>query len=201
MTRDISQEDEDLPRYKTVKRYNTPGHSHFLTFSCFRRQPFLSKDRTRQWLAGTIIAARSEFNFRIIAWVFMPEHVHLLINPRQRPYSISDILSANKTPVTRAAKRYITASAPDFLPKMLDRQPNGRQACRFWQRGGGYDRNIYSPDELWEKIDYIHMNPVKRKLVTRATDWQWSSATDYAGVRKGPLPVDNHDLPWRPEKR
>ncbi len=48
---------------------------------------------------------------------------------------------------------------------MLDIQPNGSQAVRFWQRGGGYDRNIHTAEELWEKITYIHRNPVKRKLV------------------------------------
>ncbi len=58
-----------------------------------------------------------------------------------------------------------------------------------------YDRNIYSPDELWEKIHYIHNNPVRRKLVARAVEWEWSSAADYAGVRRGPFPVDKPDLP------
>ena len=53
-----------------------------------------------------------------------------------------------------------------------------------------------SPEELWEKIAYIHNNPVKRKLVPRATEWLWSCAAVYAKLRGGPLPVDNTDLPW-----
>ncbi|HEY4328894.1 MAG TPA: hypothetical protein VGN88_04100 [Phycisphaerae bacterium] len=71
-----------------------------------------------------------------------------------------------------------------------------KREFRFWQRGGGYDRNIFSAEELHEKIHYIHQNPVKRKLVTLATDFPWSSAADYAKQRKGPLPVDNQNLPW-----
>ena len=182
--------------YKTCKRYNTPGDSHFLTFSCFRRRPFLCKDRSCQWLANALIVARHEYDFRIIAYVFMPEHVHLLIHPNRRLYDISDILAAVKMPVARAARKFITESARDFLPYMQDRQPGGKVMFRFWQRGGGYDRNIFSPEELHEKIQYIHNNPVRRKMVSHATDYRWSSAADYAHIREGPLPVDNQNLPW-----
>src|SRR4051812_33779422 len=115
------------PHYKTCKRFNIIGNSHFLTFSCFQRQPFLCKDRTRQWLANTIIAARRDFHFRIIAYVFMPEHVHLLLHPKRPVYDISEILNAIKTPVARTAKKFINESARDFLPHMLDRQSNGKE--------------------------------------------------------------------------
>jgi putative transposase len=185
-------------QHKHCKRYNTPGHSHFLTFSCFHGQPFLTRQRACQWLVNSITAAREQHQFRLIAWVFMPEHVHLLIHPRQKSYSISRILSTIKLPVTIKAKNWILENAPAFLVHMLDEQPNGTRAFRFWQRGGGHDRNIWTPEELWEKIHYIHHNPVRRKLVPRATDWHWSSAADYAHLRTGPLPVDNHDLPWLP---
>jgi putative transposase len=66
---------------------------------------------------------------------------------------------------------------------------------RFWQRGGGYDSNLWSKDIIWEKIGYMHSNPVKRKLVPRPEDWLWSSYGDYAGIRRGPLPIDIEFLP------
>jgi putative transposase len=47
---------------------------------------------------------------------------------------------------------------------------------RFWQPGGGYDRNITSIEALHGMIDYIHANPFRRELVARAKDWEWSSA-------------------------
>ncbi|MEI8195391.1 MAG: hypothetical protein WCI73_05730 [Phycisphaerae bacterium] len=127
----------------------------------------------------------------------MPEHVHLLILPLERPYEISVILASIKQPVSQLARKYVEANAPAFLEHMRDIQPNGREAFRFWQRGGGYDRNVTAGEELWEKIHYIHQNPVRRKLVTRRDEWPWSSAADYAKVRAGPLPVDNDGLPWR----
>ena len=41
-------------------------------------------------------------------------------------------------------------------------QPNGEVHYRFWQRGGGYDRNITDPATLRVMIEYIHNNPVRR---------------------------------------
>jgi putative transposase len=55
---------------------------------------------------------------------------------------------------------------------------------RFWQPGGGYDRNIRSTPALRAVIDCIHANPVRRGLVARAEDWEWSSARWYAGPRR-----------------
>jgi REP element-mobilizing transposase RayT len=69
------------PYRKLSPRYNDAGHTHALMFSCFRRQPFLSKDRSRQWMVDAIQRARETHRFHLWAWVIMPEHVHLLICP------------------------------------------------------------------------------------------------------------------------
>jgi prepilin-type processing-associated H-X9-DG protein len=61
---------------------------------------------------------------------------------------------------------------------------------RFWQPGGGYDRNITSSAVLRAVIDYLHANPVRRGLVARAEDWEWSSARWYAGLRPVKLEMD-----------
>lgn len=177
---------------KNCKRYNVPGHAHFLTFSCFHRRPFLAGDRSRGWMIDAIALACQRHSLHLWAWVIMPEHVHLLLFPQRDRYSISAILATMKQSVAQRAIRYVRAYAPDFLPQMTDLQPSGKQSLRFWQRGGGYDHNLWSADRIWEKIDYMHNNPVKRQLVARAEDWAWSSYADFAGIRKGPLPLD-----WR----
>jgi putative transposase len=198
--RAMSDGDPDpvVPHRKACKRFNTPGHSHYLTFSCFQRKPFLNRDRTRQWLVDAINLARQNHQFDLWAYVFMPEHSHLLIFPTQDIYSISDILSTIKQSVGKRAISFVRDQAPDFLEQMTDRQPNGTSAIRFWQRGGGYDRNLWNPRDIWEKIDYIHNNPVKRKLCVAPQDWQWSSAAAYAGSRAGPLSIDLHSVPAKP---
>jgi putative transposase len=180
---------------KTCKRFNTPGEAHALTFSCFRRQPFLSKDRSRSWLIEAIERARSIHCFHVWAYVIMPEHVHLLVWPTHAEYDISDFLRSVKQSVVRRALPFVRREAPDFLSRMEDRQPSGETHYRFWQRGGGYDRNVYEPGLVFQQITYIHNNPVRRGLCDRPEEWYWSAAADYAGVGTGPLRIDRESLP------
>jgi REP element-mobilizing transposase RayT len=90
-----------MPHRKTCKRYNTPGHAHALTFSCFRRQAFLSKDGSRQWMIEAIDRARDKLHFHVWAYVIMPEHAHLLVWPTEKEYDISEILNAIKQSVAK----------------------------------------------------------------------------------------------------
>ena len=73
-------------------------------------------------------------------------------------------------------KRWGELSAP-ILARL--QRPDGSH--RFWQTGGGYDRNIVSTAELYEKIAYIEANPVRRRLASAAVDYPWSSAQYHAG--------------------
>ena len=132
------------------------------------------------------------------AYVIMPEHTHLLIHPRKQQYSISSILSSLKQPVSKKAILYVKQHAPSKLVIMADSQPNGKTSYRFWQRGGGYDRNLWSPRYVWETIDYTHSNPVRRELCASETDWYWSSARDFTGTEDGPIRMNFETLPDDP---
>lgn len=173
------------------KSYNEPGHAHELTFSCFRRLPLLSRDRTRQWFTEALDAARRRLKLALWAYVIMPEHVHVIVWPREPVYEIRLIRTALKVPVQRKALAFLRREAPDFLERLRDEQPNGEVHYRFWQRGGGYDRNITDPATLRTMIDYIHQNPVRRGLVEHADDWPWSSARFYAGRAEAMLAMDS----------
>jgi putative transposase len=180
---------------KTCKRYNDPGHAHALTFSCFRRQPFLSKDGSRRWLIEAIDRARLKHRFHVWVYVIMPEHAHLLIWPTEAKYDISQVLNSIKQSVAKRALLHVRREAPSFLSRMEDRQPNGKAHYRFWQRGGGYDRNVIEPNTAHQEIEYFHDNPIRRGLCTKPEDWYWSSAADYFGLRAGPLSIDRESLP------
>jgi len=182
------------PHRKRCKRYDVPGHAHYLTFSCFRRQPFLRGERACRWLAEAIGRARTAVPFDLWAYVFMPEHVHLLIRPRPAQ-GISGILKAIKQPVAVESLRFVKANEPGFLPRMAHVQSCGKTSHRFWQRGGGYDKNIWTDAEAHEKIAYIHANPVRRGLVEHPREWFWSSWRAWEeGVEK-PLRVDRDTAP------
>ena len=181
--------------HKKCRRYNDPGDAHALTFSCFHGRAFLSKERTCRWLIESLESARQRHAFDLWAYVFMPEHCHLLLFPRHKDYSISRILESIKLPVTRRARSHLEKQHPEALRLMRDEQPNGRVAYRFWQRGGGYDRNLREPEAIHATIEYIHANPVRRKLVARAEQWPWSSAAWYGGAGEVPLMPDAGSVP------
>jgi putative transposase len=118
-----------------------------------------------------------------MAWVLMPDHVHLIIVPNHATASMEEVLTRLKGDFAREVIRRWKALDARILRRIT--HASGR--CRFWQHGGGYDRNIRDEEELWEKIEYMHANPVRRGLATRTIDWPWSSARWYADDRAGLL--------------
>ncbi|MCL4198120.1 MAG: transposase [Phycisphaerales bacterium] len=168
------------------KRYEHSGDGRYLTFSCYRRLPLFGNDRIKDAFALQLEERHQIDHFRLVAWVVMPEHVHLLLIPATGQV-LSTVLGPLKEPFAmQILDRWRTLEAP-ILPRLLD--SNGHS--HFWQRGGGYDRNIVTESELFEKVEYIHQNPVRRGLVKRSTDWPWSSARWYAGDRSGPVTIDS----------
>lgn len=180
-------------RTQRPRGYNDPGHAHELTFSCYRRFPFLAKPRTCEWLAESIRKACRRLNYSLWAYVFMPEHVHLVVHPRATEYDDSQLLKQIKEPVSREAMQFLKSEAPDWLPRLAVRR-GGRVEHHFWQPGRGYDRNIDTSRTLRSIIDYVHLNPVRRGLVDQARDWKWSSAGWLEGRPLNTLQVDH--IPW-----
>jgi putative transposase len=186
-----------MSRYNRSARrraYNIPGHAHELTFSTYRRYPFLRAERCCQWLADAIAASRDKQAFWVWAYVFMPDHVHLLLYPHTPVYDIGRILESIKRPIGIRAIAYLEERQSFWLAR-LTRRRGTRTERLFWQSGGGYDRNITSPRTLLAAIDYIHLNPVRKELVGQAADWQWSSARHYQGGIS-PAPIDPIPPAW-----
>ncbi len=174
---------------KKLKRYDEPGHARFLTFSCYRQLPLLSKDRSRTWFLQALSAARIKHGFELWAWVIMPDHVHLLVVPKAPSARVTSILSAVKKTTGTKAIGYLRRNAPEFLSRLATRGPNGGW-YRFWQAGGGWDENVTEPHRIQEIIEYIHTNPVKRGLVERPEDWYWSSARAWLTGHDEPIAID-----------
>jgi putative transposase len=147
----------------------------------------------RDEFVAVLAAARLRHRFRLIAWVLMPEHIHLLLVPTVGlgvGSAMPSILIGIKKSFSQRVLEHWRRHAPEMLEGLRD--SSGEE--HFWLPGGGFDRNTRNADELARTIQYIHHNPVKRGLVACATDWKWSSARWYAGERKGVLPVDPLDF-------
>ncbi len=140
-----------------LKRYQTEGHTHFITFSCIHRSPYLNEDRARILFEETLETLRVRHQFFVFGYVLMPEHVHLLLT-EPKLQTIATTLSVLKAQTSKLLRG-------DHL--------------RFWQTRY-YDFNVLTHTKHVEKLRYLHRNPVERGLVTRPEDWPWSSFHHYA---------------------
>ena len=150
-----------------------------MTFSCYQRRPLLQSDTWKAWLGESIERATGRHEFALVAFVFMPEHVHLLVYPRSDDARISRLLYAIKRPFSFRVKQCLERTGHPLLSELSIRERPGRRVFRFWQEGGGYDRNLLSPNTVRQAVDYLHSNPVRRRLCTDAGEWKWSSWRQY----------------------
>jgi putative transposase len=66
---------------------------------------------------------------------------------------------------------------------------------RFWQKGGGYDRNIVKENTLLHTVRYIHNNPVRKELVEEPGKWYYSSYNCWINDVDEPIKIDKETWP------
>jgi putative transposase len=169
-----------------LRRCYGQGDLHFLTFSCHRRLPLLGTAHARNFFVKILGEVRTHFRFPLIGYVVMPEHVHLLIG-EPRIGTPSKVMQVLKQRVSRAMKRKRrTASHAQLSLEFPEVKPLGKQ---FWQRRF-YDFNVWSRGKTKEKLNYMHANPVLRKLVKHPSRWPWSSWSYYEKGEVGLIKID-----------
>jgi putative transposase len=171
---------------KGLKRYYGLGHLHFLTFSCYHRLPLLRTVQARNAFVRALKVMRERYGFLLAGYVIMPEHVHLLISEPARG-TPSIVLQALKQRVSRDLREKARRGPPGQLSLAFAAGENGLP--HFWQPRF-HDFNVHSAKKRREKLDYMHANPVKRKLVKNPSAWLWSSASFYASGVPGMIPID-----------
>ncbi len=159
---------------KGLKRYYGRGHLHFLTFSCHRRLPLLGTVQARDRFVVALSEIRDRHGFLLIGYVVMPEHVHLLI---------SEVPAVTPSIIVKVLKERVSRN----LGKIANN--GGKRPPRFWQ-SRFYDFNVYTQFKIKEKLDYMHANPVVRKLVSDSKDWPWSSFLFYSRGEAGLVRID-----------
>ncbi len=169
-----------------LKRYYGKADLHFITFSCYRRLPLLKTARVRDLFVRELRKVRDEMGFRLVGYVVMPEHVHLLISEPKRG-TPSTALHKLKLQVSRKMRRRGRRGAAEQL--RLPFEEGTEQTRAFWQ-ARFYDFNVYSRGKMKEKLNYMHANPVIRKLVKHPGEWEWSSWSFYGKGEPGLVSID-----------
>lgn len=148
-----------------LTRHQQEDHLHFLTFSCYRRLPFLNDDHSRITFEHILETLRKRHRFHVHGYVLMPEHVHLLLSePENQP--LKTTLNVLKAETSKPLKG--------------DRK-------QFWQIR--YDFNVFTEKKRIEKLRYMHRNPVARGLVSKPEDWPWSSYLHYLANHRGRIKI------------
>jgi len=149
-----------------LKRFQREGDDHFVTFSCYRREPYLASAASKDIFLDSLELARKRHNFEVLGYVVMPEHVHLLISePLEYPVPLSKALQSLKLSVS----------------KRLSQRP-------FWQTRY-YDFNVFTHNKRVEKLKYMHRNPITRGLVEKPEDWPWSTYRHYKSGEPTPVQI------------
>jgi len=116
--------------------------------------------------------------------------------PASVPSKIQDLLYASKRPFSYRIKQLLTEQHDPLLAQLTIRERPGKFTFRFWQEGPGYDRNLTSLQSLHDAIDYLHHNPVRRRLCDSPDQWKWSSWHPHHNPAFSPTPdfpaVDLH---------
>ncbi len=177
---------------KRMKRREVPGGIRYITFSCNRRLPLLTNPKICELFLEALSEARAKMLLQVFAWVIMPEHLHLLLCPHDQ-FPLDGVLHSVKVSVAKQVVNRWRKLDAKILPRLT--ASDGR--VRFWQPGGGFDRNVRNDVELSREVQYIHRNPVERGLVERPQDWRWSSVRWWMGECEGEFECDELPGFWK----
>jgi putative transposase len=172
---------------KGLRRRFGLHHLHFITCSCYRRLPLFASARAKNLLVKILGEVRDRYEFAIAGYVVMPNHIHLLISEPARgtPSTVMQVLKQRVSRRLRRKPRGRASSQQLKLPFCGSKE----SLPRFWQYRF-YDFNVWSQSKFVEKLHYMHMNPVKRKLVAHPMHWPWSSFLFYSKKELGLIRID-----------
>ena len=158
----------------------------FITVRLLRRRTKLTEPDF-VLLARALNRARTLHPVYLTAWVFLPYHRHAICAPTY-PVTISLVMKSMKQSSMSAINRR-----------------RGAQG-ELWQ-ARFFDRALRTVKEYNEKVEYIHMNPVRAGVVSRPQNWPWSSFNEYAGTtsdeqkQRCGLVIDRVRMPSDPQSR
>jgi putative transposase len=160
--------------------YDREGRAHFVTFSCYRRRKLLDHDRAKKVVLGVLNSQLAQQDGRCIGFVIMPDHVHAIVW-FSAPDQLGRFMKQWKQRSSVQIKRLLRASLVAYGESFDLDEPTWQ--ARF------YDFNLFSATKIEEKLEYMHQNPVRAGLVSRACQWPWSSARYYEQGRTVGVPV------------
>ena len=170
----------------------------YITLVSKDRLPVFRKEEMKEVLCRAVDEARK--SFLLFAYVIMVDHLHLLTS---RLTTTSEVLRSLKGLTARRIIDYLKDNNYSrSLTKLQHQERDRNYKYSLWQR----EKNVlplFSEAMFMEKLNYIHLNPVRAGLVKSALDYRWSSARIWQGcpTEDEPLVMDKDLIHWRAKPR
>ena len=168
----------------------------YITIVAKDRLPVFQTDSLKIVACKALDEARTSTGFLLFAYVIMPDHMHLLTDC---PKTSADVLRNVKGLTARRVIDFVKEhNYRSSLAKLRHEEWKRKHSYSLWQQ----EKNvfsIFSEAMLMQKVNYIHLNPVRAGLVNRAVDYRWSSARIWQRQAQDdePLMVDFDRIEWR----
>lgn len=119
-------------------------------------------------------------NLQLYAYVVMPNHLHLICSTGEQPLNevLRDMKSFTAKAIVDAIATNAQESRREWLLHIFEYHGRGNSQNRnfqFWQHGS-HPIELYSEEVIWQKVRYLHNNPVKAGMVTEPEHYLHSSA-------------------------
>ena len=165
---------------KKWSNLNLPGALHFVTCNVLHRIPVFTAEQCCEAFLEVCAELLRDWPSKLISFVLMPDHFHLIVNlvdGRIRSW-IQELKSLT-------AQRLVEINPPGLF--RISEEEN-----QVWQESFNTFR-LWSGWMIWQKINYIHNNPLKAGLVDSASDYRWSSFRSFYGWESEELLSVDHE--------
>jgi len=171
-------------RYKIV----VSGNTCFVTSSAVKWINIFTSEKYFKILTEAIKYNQQNKDLEVFAYVIMKNHFHLLCRSEKLKNIISSIKSYSAKGIIQQLKddknvKTLKVFEENKLPFKEDRQ------YQIWQEGF-HPEEIVSEKMYYQKLEYIHSNPVKAEYVDDILKWEYSSAKDYIEGKEGLIKLD-----------
>jgi REP element-mobilizing transposase RayT len=165
---------------------------YFLTFTVVDWVDVFTRQTYKVTLFESLKFCQEHKGLEIYGFCLMSNHLHLIAKASEGKF-LPGIIRDFKGFTAKKLLEQISETSESRKCWMLDRfEFAGRflsriEKYKFWQ-DGYHAEQIYSPKIFYQKLNYIHQNPVKEMIVQAAEDYYYCSARNYAGL-SSPLEI------------
>jgi putative transposase len=162
-----------------LTHFHIEGHIYYITTVIYNRLPIFTCPSFIIPLIDSLNFYRHRQTFKLLGYVIMPDHIHLIIWPFGEG-SVSDIMrDYKKFTSTRLIRQAEVEGITEWITAFQQAgEETSRSDNKVWQ-DSYWDENVYTERFLRQKLNYVHNNPLRAKLVEHPADYPYSSYRNY----------------------